>query len=190
MMIDYHLESWTLKTSVQEKFLHLQTFIESGSFAGGGIQQALDVGFKNIHSIEINDEYYAHVQARYEKEARVKCWHGDSRPLLPIILQKVRTPALVFLDGHAESDSPLIEELHVLARSTIKHTIVVDDVDMILNRIGWGRSIKFHQLFDALARLPGYRLKVLDSKLSRRSQWLLTPMQTGRKSQEVIAGQR
>jgi hypothetical protein len=79
--------------------------------------------------------------------------------------------------GHSESDVPLIEEMQLLASSAIKHTIIVDDIDMILNRIGWGRCIKYQQLFDALARLPGYRLKILDSKLRRRSQWLLTPIE-------------
>lgn len=35
-------------------------FIETGSYLGGGIDIALVAGFNEIHSIEFNDEWYAH----------------------------------------------------------------------------------------------------------------------------------
>lgn len=175
-MIDYAQESWTLKAAVQLQFLHLQTFIESGSFMGGGIQQALDVGFQAVHSIELDDHHFAKVTARFQNDSRVKCWHGDSSSVLPVILEQVSTAALIFLDGHSNTSTPLIEELHVLAKCPIKHSFIIDDIDMILKRIGWGTQIELDRLFDALAKLPGYQLKVLDSKARKRSQWLLTPI--------------
>ena len=44
--------SWTLPTSLMERFQDYKHFIETGTYKGGTVQQALDLGFESIYSIE------------------------------------------------------------------------------------------------------------------------------------------
>lgn len=174
--MDRSKESWTLQVVDQQKFVHLETFIETGSFKGGGIQQALDIGFKHVHSVELDNNLYIKAESRFRGDSRVKCWHGDSKDVLPTILNDVKSAALVFLDSHSDSNTPLIDELQMLANCQIRHTIIIDDVDMVLQQIGWGVRIDVNKLYNAISNLPRYELKTLNSKVRENSQWLLTPI--------------
>jgi hypothetical protein len=51
-------ESWTLCDSTYRRFQQLGTFIESGSYHGGGIAQALKHNFQKIISIEKERNLY------------------------------------------------------------------------------------------------------------------------------------
>lgn len=112
-------------------------FIETGSFIGDGIQQALDAGFENIISIELSDKYYNISNNRFINDHRVKVIKGDSYKVLPEILKNINTPVTFWLDGHhscgdtALGDywAPLIQELDVIKGHSVKtHTIMIDDM--------------------------------------------------------------
>ena len=45
------------KKEIFQKYIN-NYFIETGSYLGDGIQQAIDAGFKNIISIELSDKYF------------------------------------------------------------------------------------------------------------------------------------
>lgn len=113
-------------------------FIESGSFTGNGIQQALDsTCFEIIHSIELSPMYYEETCHRFENISQVKLWLGDSGSILVEVLAGVDAPATIWLDAHysggstaqGETLSPILRELECIKHHRIKtHTILIDDV--------------------------------------------------------------
>jgi hypothetical protein len=175
LLVPHMFESWTLRREVQVAYLRMGTFIETGSYHGGGIQQAIELGFQQIYSIELDEILYRNCAERFSHLPNVRCLLGDSRTVLADLIKAQVTPAFVFLDGHSEDNCPLLVELEILSRSNIKHTICIDDIDMILNGWSWGKMIPLQSLYEAIALLPAYRLRVLDSKKRARSQWLLEP---------------
>ncbi len=112
-------------------------FIETGSFLGDGIQQALDAGFENVISIELSDKYFSISSNRFIHNTNVKIVKGDSFKILPELLISINEPVTFWLDGHhscgdtalGEHWAPLIQELDVIKNHHIKnHTIIIDDM--------------------------------------------------------------
>jgi hypothetical protein len=123
-------------TQVFKKYLN-ETFIETGSFIGDGIQQALDAGFEKVISIELSDKYYEICKNRFNNNPNVKVVKGDSYKVIPDILKEINDPVTFWLDGHhscgdtALGDywAPLIQELEAIKNHQIKnHTILIDDM--------------------------------------------------------------
>ena len=124
------------KSEIFKKYLN-KKFIETGSFMGDGIQQALDAGFENVISIELSDKYFSICENRFSSDNKVKIVKGDSFKVLPSILSEIDTTVTFWLDGHhscgdtALGDfwAPLIQELDVIKEHKIKnHTILIDDM--------------------------------------------------------------
>lgn len=114
-----------------------QIFIETGSYVGDGIQNAIEAGFDNIISIELSDKYFDISTNRFIENPNVKVVKGDSFKVLPEILNNIDVPVTFWLDGHhscgdtalGEYWAPLIQELNVIKNHPIKtHTIMIDDV--------------------------------------------------------------
>lgn len=126
-------------SSNTENFKKYKTdlFIETGSYVGDGIQQALDAGYKKVISIELSDKYFKESKDRFISEPRVTLVQGDSYKVLPEIMGRVDTKVTFWLDGHhscgdtALGDywAPLMQELDVIKDHKIKdHTIMIDDM--------------------------------------------------------------
>lgn len=112
-------------------------FIETGSYLGDGIQQALDAGFEVVISIELSDKYFSISTNRFIDNPKVKILKGDSYKVLPDVLKDIDTPVTFWLDGHYSSGdtalgdywAPLIQELDVIKEHPIKnHKILIDDM--------------------------------------------------------------
>ena len=112
-------------------------FIETGSYHGDGIQQALDAGFKHVVSIELSPKYHALCRQRFREQSNVHLFLGDSFKVLPRILENLKQRATFWLDGHhsggdtalGEHWAPLMQELEVIGNHSIKdHTILIDDM--------------------------------------------------------------
>lgn len=112
-------------------------FIETGSYLGDGIQQALEAGYEKIISIELSDRYFKESTERFISEPKVTVVQGDSYKVLPVILNEINTKATFWLDGHhscgdtALGDywAPLMKELNAIKNHKIKdHTIMIDDM--------------------------------------------------------------
>lgn len=113
------------------------TFLETGSWVGDGIQQALNAGFKNVLSIELSEKYYNLTKQRFITNENVKIFLGDSYKILPQILETIDEPITFWLDGHymcgdsSHGDfwAPLMQELDAIKNHKIKtHTIMIDDM--------------------------------------------------------------
>ena len=112
-------------------------FIESGSYRGNGIQNALDAGFQEIYSIELAPHLHEYCCARFANNPHVHLYLGDSSELLTPILADINEPVTFWLDGHyssgdtakGSSNTPILVELASIAEHHIHtHTILIDDV--------------------------------------------------------------
>jgi len=133
------------KAGMQRDFTsHLNpVFIETGSYAGWGIDAALAAGFDKIISIEVNDHFYQICKRRFEKYQNVHLYFGDSILVLPKVLKEINQRCTFWLDAHYMSDPhteggmmpvPLMEELKIIKQHSIKdHTILIDDIRLLRN---------------------------------------------------------
>jgi len=112
-------------------------FVETGSFLGDGIQKALDVGFKEVHSIEYGEQLYKGCLKRFESNENVFLYHGDSGKILYDVCKNITDPIVFWLDGHysegitarSNKNCPLYEELDQICQlKENNHTILIDDV--------------------------------------------------------------
>ena len=68
------------------QFAEGDTFIETGTYKGDTVQLAIDYGFKNVHSIELNHELYEECSKRFEHLKNVNIWEGESQDKIKEIL--------------------------------------------------------------------------------------------------------
>lgn len=126
-------------------------FIESGAFVGGGIECALRLGFKEIHSIELAEKYYNICRQKFKNYPNVHVHHGDSGVLLPKILEKIDCGVTFWLDGHYSSldtacandyVSPIQLELDAIKKYNNKdHVVMIDDMkDFTVESIVWNNN--------------------------------------------------
>ena len=86
--------------NIFNKYNYNSYFIETGSYYGGGIEFAIEAGFKNIISIEITQKYYELCKEKFKNNKNVKIVLGDSVKELGNILSKINKPVTFWLDGH------------------------------------------------------------------------------------------
>ena len=112
-------------------------FVETGSFMGDGVQQAIDAGFKKIISIELSEKYYKISSDRFSSNPNVTIIKGDSYKVLLDAIKDIDDKITFWLDGHhscgdtALGDfwAPLMQELKVIKDHHRKdHTILIDDM--------------------------------------------------------------
>lgn len=103
-------------------------FVETGTYGGQGIYQALHAGFKHIRSIEIDTKWVNHSRKRFRGNSQVQIWLGDSGKILFDVIKDIDEPITFWLDGHG-ADTPLLQELEQIKHHPIKtHTILIDDL--------------------------------------------------------------
>lgn len=131
---------WSLRadflTELAQLF-HADVFIESGTSYGGTTNAAKGI-FKEIHTIELEDSFYAKAYARFVQDSHVHVYHGDSGQLLPHILNGLKERKIVcWLDGHysggttakGQSNTPILQELQALENAHRSDAIIlIDDV--------------------------------------------------------------
>jgi hypothetical protein len=119
-----------------------KTFVETGSYYGLTIDK-MQNSFKTIHSIEVDDILHSHNNHFYRKNNQIKIHLGDSKNILPSVLenlseeQKVH-PLVFWLDGHCsenetgigEEYSPLAAEIKTITQDyrNLTSIILIDDV--------------------------------------------------------------
>ena len=120
-----------------EEFSNNEIFIETGTFYGDTVNKAINLGFKEIYSIEYDKLRYEECKKKFEQYNNVTIIHGDSTIEIPKLLKKINKPATFWLDAHYNADNgecsdkwcPLKEELESIKEHYIKnHTILIDDM--------------------------------------------------------------
>jgi len=160
--LEVYAESWSFPRALMAQYAHLGVFVETGTYQGGGVKQALDLGFRAVYSCEIDADLFNLAGERFAGDDRVDVYCGDAADLLPGILAELTAPALIFLDGHdPDLPCPLLAELQAIAAAGIRdHVIVVDDVDTVERGAHWGGTVTVDAIAAALLKInPAYQLR-------------------------------
>lgn len=128
-------------------------FVETGSFTGGGIDEALKAGFKRVISIEIAPMYHDICKKRFRETKAVEMVLGDSATQLGPTIASISEPITFWLDGHfcghgsgfGIKGAPILEELEQIKQHPLaaKHTILIDDRRMLKKTGQKGRDTFF-----------------------------------------------
>ena len=115
-----------------------RVFVETGTFKGEGIQNALKAGFQEIHSLELNKTSIKNSRARFKKKKNIHIYKKDSSFQLWEVISSINEPITFWLDAHNgfpdpsaldQKNTPLLKELDQIKRHPIKsHTILIDDL--------------------------------------------------------------
>jgi hypothetical protein len=113
------------------------TCIETGTYCGYTAQKLSQI-FSVVHTIEASDKFYELASNNLKKFQNVYCHHGDSRIMLPEILNNHMEGGVIFyLDAHYSSEetyfnnSPLMQELHCINLLSKDAIVIVDDARFI-----------------------------------------------------------
>ena len=71
-----------------EKYLN-PVFIETGTYMGSGVHKAIDAGFEEIYSIEIDSKRYESCKKMFKDYPNVHIIQGDSSIELPKLIDNI-----------------------------------------------------------------------------------------------------
>lgn len=149
-------------------------FVETGTYKGDSVQEALDIGFKEIYTIELNEARYNTCVNRFANNPNVHLFHGDTLEILPEIIKLINNRTTFWLDAHITKGTvgklrcPMVEEIKIISKHPIKnHTILMDD-RRLLGRRRFG-NVHEKDIISAIKELnPNYQIHYEDGVGSRR----------------------
>ncbi len=108
------------------------------NFGGSGVRLALEAGFEEVHSCDIDPICIQDAKKDFSKDKRVHVYYKDSSYQLRDIIETIHEPITFWLDAHNGfpdpeavdvKNSPLMEELDQIKEHPIKsHIILIDDL--------------------------------------------------------------
>ena len=111
-------------------------FVETGTFLGDGVQDALNCDFKKIYSFEVGADLVKSVKARFQKNENVQIIQDTSANMYQYI-KDIGLPITFWLDAHWSQGitsyqdvyCPILKELDAISQHSVKtHTILIDDI--------------------------------------------------------------
>ena len=130
--------SISLSREMLTKYMN-PAFVETGTYDGGGVKRAREVGIAEIHSIELDPVRFQMASQAVAGMSGVYLYEGDTVDVLPKILAALKSKATIWIDAHpiGEGDTckigrfrhPLMQELEIIRKHSLRrdHTILVDD---------------------------------------------------------------
>lgn len=119
-----------------------EVFIETGTYLGETLENAVHAGFKTLHSIEFNERLHAIAANRFRDHQNVTVHRGSSPEILPHCIDRSRSTTF-WLDAHYqggpvdEQDTkygqcPLLAELEVVFAEPwlVQPVVLIDDAKM------------------------------------------------------------
>jgi hypothetical protein len=162
------LGSQTLYTNVLKKYIS-DLFFESGTNYGGGVQTALDAGFKNIISVETQQSWYDISYKRHGNKDGVKLILGNSVDVMYDLLSEFTGRITFWLDGHSEKSVPVLQELDIINKlSRHDHIIMVDDRRVMDKYCAWVGIKESHIIAKMKIINPAYRILYENSPMAPR----------------------
>ena len=104
---------------------NINTIVELGSCVFGSTKW-FSKEFKNVITIEINEEFRNIGLERTKDCTNIESLLGNTVELLPSCLEKCNDETIIFIDSHWQT-LPLFDELKIIKESGIKPCIVVHD---------------------------------------------------------------
>lgn len=107
-------------------------FFETGTHLGDSVNDALNLNFDKIYSIEFDPNFYNHCIEKFKDvlNDKVFLYLGDSSILIKNILPTIDKKTMFWLDAHGNGGgNPFSSELESIMNHHIKnHVIIVDDI--------------------------------------------------------------
>lgn len=113
-----------------------EVLVETGTFIGEGIMDALDNGFNKVISFEVVENLYLRCKQKFADNPKVQLVHGSSGKLLYETIKDIDTDITFWLDGHYSNGNtgydkdhicPILQELDQIGKHRKTHTILIDD---------------------------------------------------------------
>ncbi len=119
---------------------NLSCFIEGGTYRGDTALWASKY-FNEVITIEAQEEIYSTTQKKYEHLTNVDFRFGNTREVLAKIMPTHDKSSLFWLDAHwsvgdtygEDDECPILDELQIIAQSSQKHFIFIDDARLFLS---------------------------------------------------------
>jgi hypothetical protein len=92
------LTSFSLSSYIES--YGIETFIETGTYKGDGLEYASRFGFKNLFSIELMDKFYLESLGRFSGDPRVSIIKDTSIDGLEKITKEMESKCIFWLDAH------------------------------------------------------------------------------------------
>ena len=113
-------------------------YIETGTYLGDGIKCVMN-NYKTIHSIELSEKWYKYNIDQFKNNNNIKMYLGDSKKILPELLNTINEPVTIYLDAHysggttafGEEETPLLFELEILKNRNYEDIIIIDDCRLL-----------------------------------------------------------
>lgn len=142
------------------------TFIETGTFYGDTVS-ALEDEFDSLHTIELSQELFERAKSRFQSCEKITFHQGDSAEVLGDILGSAEGTCLFWLDGHySEGDTakallntPILEELKAISRSSIRPVIYIDDARCFTGKNDYPTITELKQMASDLGLGPRFEVQ-------------------------------
>ena len=120
------------------KIIKTKHYIETGTYLGDGIRSILN-NYENIHSIELSEKWYEYNIEQFKNNKNVKIYLGDSKKIVPELLNNINEPITIYLDAHysggttafGDEEVPLLFELEILKNRKYDDIIIIDDCRLL-----------------------------------------------------------
>jgi hypothetical protein len=131
-------------------------YIETGTYLGDGIKSVLQ-NYINIHSIELSQKWYDYNVEQFKKNINVSMYLGNSKKILPDLLNNINEPITIFLDAHyagtptafGDEETLLLFELEILKNRKYDDIIIIDDC-RLLDKKGTCRHSPNHPIYPTM----------------------------------------
>ena len=134
-----------LKRLLEEKNFDC-VFVETGTYKGATVDTVLEMGIKDVRTIEGSPSYFAYCRDKYNTEKNVQLHYGSSRFILFDVCKDIDKDIVFWLDAHYSGEvcmredglerpfCPLYEELEQIKKlNKNTHTIMIDDIRDVRN---------------------------------------------------------
>ncbi len=116
------------------KEYNCKILIETGTYLGDTVN-ALKNDFDEIFTIELSKDLFEKATKRFNNVSKIHCYQGNSKDILPNILDNINQIPIFWLDAHysagitakGDKDTPIIEELKIILSKLNKTVILIDD---------------------------------------------------------------
>jgi hypothetical protein len=138
------------------KNIKTKNYIETGTYLGEGIKNVLN-NYENIHSIELSEKWYQYNIEQFKNNNNVKIYLGDSKIVLPELLNNINEPVTIYLDAHysggttafGDEETPLLFELEILKNRKFNDIIIIDDC-RLLGKTGFCGCSDDHPIYPTM----------------------------------------
>jgi len=149
-----------IRKDILEKYVS-KNFIETGTSQGDAVARALECGFENAYSVEIDPGLYEQCKKRFAGKSNVHLYLGDSFVVLPEILKNIQCPSTFWLDAHLNGVSPcigkfkcpILREIDLILNHNINHTLIIDDREFFAgNGTDYWDNVKESEIMDCIKK--------------------------------------